>query len=137
MFFEFEKKILDKLDSWNPVTVARSEIQLASYGDGDPPEKCLRLLVGFLYNTESDGDRASIGETYLERIPCSVVMDLYKGQAIDRKQFLDLFNELQTYACNEFSDVRQFDVFSGYVEQTQEAFLTLTALINLDKEVSK
>lgn len=135
-FYNFEQGILSKIDAWEPVTIPKADITFASYGQPQPASKSVRLVVGFLYDTEGEGDRASIGETYKQRVPCRVVMDLYATPSIERKKVIDLFNELEIYARRQIKQARQFDFLSGYIQETEESLFTLTALINIDKSVT-
>ena len=100
MFYEFEKAFLTKINSWNPVTVDKTKIAIQQYGENNQSEG-LRLVIGFFYNTNDGGDRASLGnKDYEQRIETTVLMDLFAGKEIPRKTLLELFKELSDYCHN-------------------------------------
>ena len=138
-FYDFEKSIIDKIDTWQPTAVARQDFRIVQYGFGDQPTSGLRLAIGFDYGTDGNGDRASIGETYLERIRCNVSFDLYHGGAIARKDFLELYAEMKDWLKKNMATlatpIDQWDVESGYLEN-RESVLSLIGTFRLEREVT-
>lgn len=137
MMYEFEKRILDKIDQWQPTAVNKDKLLITQRGFGENPKNTLRLIVSFIYDTTDSeaGDRASIGDTFLQRTPCEVHFDLYAGNnVLDRKTFLNLFSELRTY-CLKNMNYDVGDVTSDY--EDNEALISLILTFRLDKEVSR
>ena len=136
-FFDFEKSILAAVDTWNPTAVNRDRFRIIQYGFGDQPSSGLRLCVGFIYDTAGEGDRQSLGGSYLERTPCRVAFDFFHGGSIPRKDFLNLFTEFRDWSRKKFAArAFQWDVDSGYLEESREAVLSLIMTARLERTVT-
>ena len=136
--YEFEKMIADKVGLWNPTALSKNEFSTELLGSGKLDNKNMRLLIAFSYTGGSeDGTlRASLGDTYQQRVAAEAIFDLFAGQTQTREIQHNLFQELHDF-CRSNMDYEIDNYDSGYVGDSHEFYLRLILSFNLDTQVRK
>ena len=130
-YTQFEEKIYEILNTFNPTSVPKSEINFSFFSDENFEKLDFTIRIGFRHYTTEDGDRVSLGDNYLSRIFADFILEVATKKTKSRRDFLELASELETFLKEKYT-YQAMVVDSGF-SQTEMNF-SFVLRFHIDEE---